>query len=139
MMRMNGVKSEKFWTTSLEVEAIRLTEENIQQVSANIGGGFYSPPDMTPWMVYKGDEVHLGEWVIKYPDGRYSIFADDAFRKVFHSHGERLAKDEKYAAVYLRIKAAMNKQDVATYHDKGSSDEMDLVAIETTKELLKLL
>lgn len=150
---MNGVKSEKFWTTSIVVEAFKLNAENIKRVSNYLGGDYIEAPGRKnhshdggneeyakqTHFHYGLNEVYIGEWVVKYSDGRCSFFTEEEFKKFFYSHGERLAKDEKYAAVYLRVKAAMTKQDVATYHDKGSSDEMDLVAIETTKELLKIL
>lgn len=134
---MNGIESEKYWTTSIAVEAFQLTEENFKQVADYLEGFNYIDLGPDSSFVYLSDEVHIGEWAVEYEDGRYSFFTDLEFKKFFLSHDQRLADDEKYAKVFLLVKSAMNKQDSATYHDRGGSDEMSLVAIETTKALLR--
>lgn len=136
---MHGVESKKFWTTSIAVEAFQLTAKNIQGVSEQIGGSTFIDLGSSSSFVYQSDEVHIGDWIVKYPDGRYSIFSNDEFKQFFHSHDSMMNSNEKYAAVYLRVKEAMVKQDTATYHGDGMSDEMDLVAIQTTKALLELI
>lgn len=135
---MQEIESEKFWTTSVSVEAFRLTAENIKDASVQLDGVINmvgSEPGTSFW--YKGALSLIGEWVVKYADGRYSIFADDEFKKVFLSHDDRMKSDEKYAHIFLLVMGAMNKQDAATYHDQGCSDEMGFVAVETTKAILR--
>lgn len=134
---MDGIEFENFWTTSKKIEAFRVTEENIKALADFLGEKYIEKPGKETYFKHSFDDCHVGDWAVKYSDGRYAFFTDLEFKKFFLSHDQRLAEDEKYAKVFLLVKGAMNKQDSATYHDRGGSDEMSLVAIETTKALLR--
>jgi hypothetical protein len=146
---MTEIETKTYWRNSERVEAIRLTEENIQAIAYMIGA-FWDPigngfgRDETPVPnMFSGDSrAFVGDWVLMLPGngmGDCKFVSHPTFEKNYNSHEQRMPADEQYAKVYLLVKSAMTKQDSATYHDRGSSDEMDLIAIQTTKQILREL
>jgi hypothetical protein len=137
-------RSTKFWRKSCQVEALRLTPENIQSVAEEIGAEYYVSANQynrlkgkpLPTLELNLENAYVGDWVVKDGD-RYTFSEHEDFLRDFHTHSERLSTDEKYARVFQIVVTALQIQARATYH--GDTDGMDLVAIETTKKLLEEL
>lgn len=134
----NEVRSTTFWRKSYPVEAIRLTDDNLQQVADSIGGTIGETADGRPVMLFDSVvgkvEAAIGDWIIQITESRFYRMDAETFAKKYGTHSERVAEDEKYARVHNLVCEAMVKQDSATYH--GDSNGMDLVAVEITKKIL---
>ncbi|QEQ93937.1 hypothetical protein SEA_KARDASHIAN_72 [Streptomyces phage Kardashian] len=137
----SDIKSTTFWRKSYAVEAIRLTNDNIQKVADEIDGSLGETADGDPIVIFNSVvgrvQAAIGDWLIQISEGRFYRMEDEAFARKYSTHSERAAEDEKYAKVHNLVLEAMRKQDTATYH--GDSNGMDLVAVEITKKLLNEL
>jgi hypothetical protein len=138
---MSDVKSTTFWRKSYAVEAIRLTNDNYQQVTDAIGGTVGETEDGHPVVFFDSVvgkvESSIGDWIIQISENRYYRMDPETFARKYNTHSERMAEDEKYAKVHNLVLQAMLKQDSATYHGDGNG--MDLVAVEITKQILNEL
>ena len=141
---MSEITVSTFWRTSYPVKAVQLTEGNIRQIAEEIGAEYWEEPDTfgldkttpVPNIVYGKSRAFIGDYAAMHPDGGGATFyARETFLGKFHTHSERMAKDERYAKIYAHIVSAMNKQASATWNGDSNGD-MDIVAIETTKSIL---
>lgn len=142
------IKTTTYWRNSEPVEAVRLTEENIQNIAYTlgalfdpVGNGYGEDDDPVPNMLSGKDRAFVGDWVITNSshDAGHVFVSHATFMSKHKTHSERIADDEEYARVYLIVAGAMNKQESATFHDRGASDEMELVTIYATKAILREL
>jgi len=128
-------ETNKFQRKTYTVEAIRVTRHNYKQIATSVKGEFVEGSPGGPYVKFLEDVAFSGDWVVRFEDGRYETFAHEDFVRNYQTHDEREKKDEKYAKIYGLVKAAMIKQDTATYHGESSAG-MDLVAIQTTQKIL---
>lgn len=138
---MSDVKSITVWRKSYPVEAIRLTNDNYQQIADAINGTFGETEEGYPVVLFNSVigkvEASIGDWILQISENRYHRMDPETYARKFSTHSERMSEDEKYAKVHNLVCEAMRKQDSATYH--GDSNGMDLVAIEVTKRILSEL
>jgi hypothetical protein len=132
---IGNVETIKQWRKTYQVEAVRLTSDNMKTLADFLGADYY--PFQEPHIGYRRDEGYEGEWLVK-KDEKYFFMAHDAFLENYHTHSERMARDEKYARVFQLVISAMKMQASATYH-QDDTGEMDIVAISTTNAILGAL
>jgi hypothetical protein len=142
---MTEIETKTYWRNSESVEAVRLSEDNIEAVAKEIGAkydllgnGYSEDPTFVPNIAIGGSTAFMGDWVTKSHNPPFVIrFVSNArFMDSFQTHEQRMSADQQYAKVYLLVKSVMNKQDAATYHGDGNAAELDLLAIATTKAIL---
>lgn len=127
-----------YWRRSTFVQAVRLTEENLPEIAKFFGVEIDEDIEGNRYIQYGNCGGYPGEWLVREENERYFFMLDNEFLKRYHTHSERMSEDEKYACVFALVQQAMLKQDSATYHQDGQG-EMEVVAINTVNEILKLV
>lgn len=138
-MQIGEIKSVTYWRKTFSVEAVRLTTDNMQQLADFLGASHITKHKKNAdefYIDYGGDEGYAGEWLVRNEDNYYFL-GDEEFLKAYRTHSEQESEEARYAKVFQLVISAMNKQSSATYN--GDQNGMDLVAIETTKKILKEL
>lgn len=133
-MKINDVKATVHWRKTYAVEAVRLTDANLQKVADYLGAELCVKTGDEPYINHGGDEGYVGEWLVQDTAENFRFLSHEAFMRDFHTHSEQTATDERYAKVFQLVLQAMAKQDAATYHQDQTG--MDLIAIETTKKII---
>lgn len=133
-MKINNVAAVTYWSKPRKVEAVRLTDANLEKIADFLGAELCVKSGKEPFIDYGGDEGYAGEWLVQIGENTYNFYSDEDFLSSYWTHDERMANDEKYSKVFIQVSSAMAKQDAATYHQDQNG--MDLVAIETTKKII---
>jgi hypothetical protein len=123
-----------YWSKPVPVDAIRLTEDNLQAVADYLGGVVFRVGNGGPYIQYRGDAGCPGEWIVC-DKGVWKFYTDTDFQERFRTHSQRLAEDEKYANIFQIVTYALQRQAKATFN-QNSEGEMDLVAIETVQRIM---
>lgn len=132
-MQIKDLKAVTYWRKTYPVEAIRLTEHNIQTVADFLGAEYCTKSKDDHYISYGGEEGCAGEWLVKEDEG-YLFFSHEEFVKAFKTHAEEMSTNERYAKVFLAVATLASRQDAATF--QGDTTGMDLLIIETTKKIL---
>jgi hypothetical protein len=131
---INGLTATTYWSKAHRVQAIRLTDDNLQKIADYIGAELCVKTSITgAYINHGGDEGHVGEWIVKW-GGSFSFHSHEEFMRLHHTHDEQLSNDERYAKIFALVASAMAKQDAATYHQDQTG--MDLLTIETVKKII---
>jgi hypothetical protein len=133
---INGLKAVTYWRKAYTVEAIRLTDSNMQTIADYLGAELCIKSGDEPFINHGGDEGHVGEWLVKKGES-FRFYLHEDFMRQYHTHDEQMANDEKYARVFQLVNAAMRQQDTATYYEDQTG--IDIITIETTKRILREL
>lgn len=133
-----------FWRKSESVQAVRLTEHNIKDVAEDIGAEYQKIKNMfsvdreeVESIVLGKHRCFIGDWVVENDHG-IRFYEDKKFLGGFSTHSEILDRDGKYARVFQIIMGVMQAQASATYN-QDDAGEMDIVAIDATNKLLRIL
>ena len=77
----------KYTTRPVQVEAIRYTGENYDEIHEFTNGSVTRASIIFPSLTLIGDEwnqrVEVGDWIVKYGDYDYESFSDKEFRATF--------------------------------------------------------
>jgi hypothetical protein len=126
-----------FWRKSYRVQAVRLTQENMREIAEVIGGDYVERPNpVIPHITKNGNAGFVGDWYL-YTKNIHLFFADDDFTSSFQTHAQTFSENEEYARIFQLVMSAMNATAKAV-HDGGSTG-MDLLAMQTTRQILKQL
>lgn len=135
-MKIEGIKATTYWRKTYSVEAVRLTDENLQTIADYLGAELCVKSGKEPFINYGGDEGYVGEWIVARGEN-FRFYSHEDFLQAFWTHSEELSSNEQYARVFQLVASAMRRQDTATY--QGDTSGMDLVVIEVTKKILREL
>lgn len=128
---------------SFDADAVRVTANNMQDVASWSGGTVGHNGLFISYAVDRGKckqiQATVGCWVVLSEHG-VNIFSDALFKRQFELRDKKDpdAEAERFAKVFQFVRAAMSKQDVATYHG-DSQGEMAIVAETTTKAIIELM
>ena len=129
------IEPSKFQRKTYNIKAIRVTPDNLKALAEELKADSIEVEKEGLVINLGGLGVMVGDWVVELPGGKFQIYSHEEFVEDYQTHSERGNHDEKYAKIYGLVKAAMVKQDLATYYSQGSAG-MDLVAIQTTQKIL---
>lgn len=132
---------------TFRVQAIRVTAENIMELTGWCGGVLIDGhlPATNAWYIrvpvsnitgrQQTQEAHVGDWITRLTDANnFRVYKNKSFLQAF----QEIRDDaQRYAEVHSIIVNAMRKQDAATYHGE-SSRGMDEVADKATRNVLGL-
>lgn len=133
-MQIGKTQAAKYWRLSYQIEALRLTEDNLQDVAEFIGGE-YTKEFGDEWYVRHVDvgEGYAGEWLVQHGE-MFRFYTDEEFLNRFKTNDEHIHTDRRYAKIFQLVAGAMAKQDRATF--SGDQTGMDLLMIETVKRIV---
>jgi len=107
-----NVEMNTFQRRTYNVQAVRVTPENLQHIAGSVKGEFVEGSRNASYVKFLDDVAFVGDWVVQFEDGRYETFSHEDFVRDYQTHAERENKDEKYAKIYARIKATMTTQQI---------------------------
>ena len=112
----------------------RVNVGNMDEMADWCGGSVKRTVNEHPPRLYVAvnelDIAFPGDWVINTKDGFKSLSDEELH--------ELEADKSRYEQVLNLVKAAMLKQDTATYHGDGNTG-MDVVAKDTTQKILEII
>jgi hypothetical protein len=136
-----------FERRTFKVQAIRVTAENIMELTGWCGGELIDGHLPATNAMYirvpvsnitgrrQTAEARVGDWITRLTDANnFRVYKNKSFLQAFQEIAD---ESQKYAEVHQIIVNAMHKQDTATYNGE-SSRGMDAVADRATRAILGL-
>lgn len=149
MQEFNKGFEPEVWTRkSFDVQAVRITEDNIREVALWSGGVVrrhvnnpgealrgvnkrYIQLEVNHYNKLREEKAYIGDWILKTDEG-FRHYRDKSFRLAFQPKDPKKRFDEVRALVH----DAMCKQDVATYY--GESNKTAGIADEIALQIIQL-
>lgn len=137
-----NVQIETFERKTFRVQAVRVTTTNMKELGDWCGGVFKAPeapgrrayvevPNGRPGNTIR---AYVGDWITRLTEANSCrVYKDRSFLEAFR---QIVSDSEKQARIQQYIRAAMQVQDVATYH--GESSNVGRIVEETAEQIAAL-